>query len=1079
MRGNENSILKLKYSKRCDMSSFIDNLNQWGGNFLNFAWPMLWQSSLLIIALFLFDFLFRRKVRASIRYALWLVVLVKLCMPPTLALPTSPAWWLHQTPPPVAAKAKPHYTVTYDNSPLPKIPPAPLPASVPPKPTITNAAWLLVTSAAVSSALLGWLLVRWWQITRQVRHAKTSARLTALASEAQTFVGTKFKVQVKLTTNAMSPAVCGLFRPAILIPQSLADNFSDEQLRAVLLHELIHLRRRDVWLNFLQTLLQIAYWWHPLVWLANTRIRRVREEAVDDAVMLALRDKAEAYAPTLLEVAKLALNRPLASLGLVGILESRHALRQRIERLVDFHPPRQAGLTLASLLGILAFTAVAVPMGGAPGPAETQTAPVALVPPPTSIEQRTNHPSILIQGFIYQMRAVDFEKIVLGLTFNPAAAGRDSCWSASPEKFSQLLENLKSSRFRLITKPRIQTSSGIPASMYVGDGTNGIEFDCTPFVAGGLVDLTIQGKVVDAKGNEAATNQFNAKTSVDDYGGIVIRMKNIGGSSESNVVVITGVQLVTNTVSTRIGENTYDKKIEAGRFVQDAMLDYEMGKLDEADKLLESALALDPENAAAIYYLGLVQAARQRQNVIKPSEGRQEIIRKLQTIRWDSLSFEALPLSEVVRTLSSECKKLDPDHRGFNFMINSNPDETAIPMVDSITGLPMATNAGYDSGLTSIPITINPPMTNVALGDVLNALVKAAPEPIHYTVEDYAIVFSAGKPLPLLYARHFRVDANKFMAAMQKVPGIKTNNLSAMAGDFFITLGVDLNFPGKSVFFNDGLGELFVRATANDLDTVENALEAVTAVAPQIHIKAYFMEVRKGTLSGFGLESVISVTNQTVQSNQVAGLVGILTENNFKTVWHNLETRPGVEIFAEPEVVTTSGRQTQMRATQIISAVTDFTFQKRGVISTDSIEPQMSKVEIGPVLDVVPYVLSDGYMINLKVTPSLVEFLGYDKPPDEPHSRFDPHVQLPVVLPSFRVRQTVATLNLWDGQTVILEGLPEKDYVSGKETYVKQKSSDKELLVFITVTLVDPAGNRIHTDEELPFAKDGIPSQPK
>ena len=86
-------------------------------------------------------------------------------------------------------------------------------------------------------------------------------------------------------------------------------------MRAVLLHELIHLRRRDVWVNFLQALLQIFYWWHPLVWLANARIRRVREEAVDDAVMLALRDEAEAYAPTLLEVAKLALNRPLASLG--------------------------------------------------------------------------------------------------------------------------------------------------------------------------------------------------------------------------------------------------------------------------------------------------------------------------------------------------------------------------------------------------------------------------------------------------------------------------------------------------------------------------------------------------------------------------------------------------------------------------------------------------------------------------------------------------------------------------------------------------------------------------------------------
>ena len=78
----------------------------------------------------------------------------------------------------------------------------------------------------------------------------------------------------------------------------------------MLLHEAFHLRRKDVWVNCAQALLQMVYWWHPLLWLANARIRRVREEAVDDAVMLALRDEAENYAPTLLEVAKLAFARP-------------------------------------------------------------------------------------------------------------------------------------------------------------------------------------------------------------------------------------------------------------------------------------------------------------------------------------------------------------------------------------------------------------------------------------------------------------------------------------------------------------------------------------------------------------------------------------------------------------------------------------------------------------------------------------------------------------------------------------------------------------------------------------------------
>ena len=82
--------------------------------------------------------------------------------------------------------------------------------------------------------------------------------------------------------------------------------------------------------------------------------------------MVALNDDAEIYAPTLLEVAKLAFNRPLAALGLVGILESRSALRHRIERLLNFTTPRRAGISAMSLAGIVAFSAVAVPMGEPP-----------------------------------------------------------------------------------------------------------------------------------------------------------------------------------------------------------------------------------------------------------------------------------------------------------------------------------------------------------------------------------------------------------------------------------------------------------------------------------------------------------------------------------------------------------------------------------------------------------------------------------------------------------------------------------------------------------------------------------------
>src|SRR5262249_2718560 len=146
----------------------------------------------------------------------------------------------------------------------------------------------------------------------------------------------------------------------------LAERLTQDQLRAVLLHELLHLKRGDLLVNCAQALLQVLYWWHPLLWLTNARIRRLREEAVDDAVMLVLGQDGETYAPTLIEVARFSLQRSLTSLGLVGIFESKHALRKRITRLLEFRSSNNGGLTALSILTISAFAAIALPMGESP-----------------------------------------------------------------------------------------------------------------------------------------------------------------------------------------------------------------------------------------------------------------------------------------------------------------------------------------------------------------------------------------------------------------------------------------------------------------------------------------------------------------------------------------------------------------------------------------------------------------------------------------------------------------------------------------------------------------------------------------
>jgi general secretion pathway protein D len=183
--------------------------------------------------------------------------------------------------------------------------------------------------------------------------------------------------------------------------------------------------------------------------------------------------------------------------------------------------------------------------------------------------------------------------------------------------------------------------------------------------------------------------------------------------------------------------------------------------------------------------------------------------------------------------------------------------------------------------------------------------------------------------------------------------------------------------PGKAVFFNDRLGVLFVKATEDDLDTIERAIQALNQVPPQVHIKSRFIEVSQSDNKELGFDwylgqfnlgnqavaqagnpGSLSTGSQTAANplgyfpgatapfilpdggqqlfssglasgagSTTATLTGILTNPNFQVVLHALESRSGVENLGEPEATTISGRQTQMRATSLISVVTGLTFQ--------------------------------------------------------------------------------------------------------------------------------------------------------
>jgi general secretion pathway protein D len=175
-----------------------------------------------------------------------------------------------------------------------------------------------------------------------------------------------------------------------------------------------------------------------------------------------------------------------------------------------------------------------------------------------------------------------------------------------------------------------------------------------------------------------------------------------------------------------------------------------------------------------------------------------------------------------------------------------------------------------------------------------------------------------------------------------------------------------------------------------------------------------------------------------------------------------------------------------------------FSAQGQAIVAqpgVSAITPEVQQVETGPTLDVLPDVLSDGYTINLTLIPALIEFGGYQNPPSL--GAFSTSglnvVLLPTVLPLFTVREITTTVNVWDGQTVVLGGLVDSTLSNQKDTVpilgdvpilgrffqsTQKTETKRNLMIFVTPMLIDPAGNRVHSDDELPFAQNNIPPQP-
>ncbi len=230
---------------------------------------------------------------------------------------------------------------------------------------------------------LVWLLMSYFRDLRQRQRLTANARpiqdpaWTPLLNELSESLGVGRRVRLLTGANVPVPMTWGILRPTILLPDDAAA-WPVERRRDVLLHELSHVRRRDILTQNAARLTRAIYWFNPLVWWAEHRLRVESEHACDDLVLSA-GSRPSTYADHLLAAAhSLRGNVPTTAVAMAR----RSKLGDRIQAILDPNRTRSP-LTWRGLFVVSSLTAgLTLPLAAAvPEPPTPPEPPAVTVPP--------------------------------------------------------------------------------------------------------------------------------------------------------------------------------------------------------------------------------------------------------------------------------------------------------------------------------------------------------------------------------------------------------------------------------------------------------------------------------------------------------------------------------------------------------------------------------------------------------------------------------------------------------------------------------------------------------------------------
>ena len=321
----------------------------------------LWQSTIFACVVVLLALILRRN-HARTRYWLWLAVSAKFLIPFSLLAVLGS----HLAIPHHAASTQANLYSAMDEFTQPFIPQAATSASPLPAPKATPPKLLRVFPAMLAGVWFGgfaiilslWF-VYWRRIAAIIRNAMPIAegRELEVLRHIERACGLRAPINLLLSPAPMEPGIFGILRPELIWPEGISQRFDDAHLKAILAHEVCHVRHRDNLTASVHMLVEAVFWFYPPVWWIGARLMEERERACDEEVVL-ICNQPEVYAESILKVCEFCLESPLACVS--GITGSD--LKKRILIILAKRTALKLDLSRKLLLGAAGLVAVSVPV---------------------------------------------------------------------------------------------------------------------------------------------------------------------------------------------------------------------------------------------------------------------------------------------------------------------------------------------------------------------------------------------------------------------------------------------------------------------------------------------------------------------------------------------------------------------------------------------------------------------------------------------------------------------------------------------------------------------------------------------